>query len=109
MNISEFVVKNHFAETDKFDYSQGFNIAVGLSGWSENVENELPPEIGYIGYGGSLWSINDEGTLVDDWWDFETHTCSREELGLTDDESKAKFFPAKSLQRPYVEKFQKKF
>lgn len=108
MSISEFQVNNFFGEKDRFDYQQGFNIAVGLSGWNDIVEYELPPEIGYISYGASEWGIDDNGLLIDDWYDFESHTCTPEELGLTDDRSNATFYTVKPLQRAYVEKFQKK-
>ena len=96
MSIQEHTESNALAETDKFGYETGgFNIALAYSGYNNNYEYELPPEVGRIAFRAEEWGIHPNGT---GWYEtkyLDSHVCTREELGLEEDQTNAKFMPIK--------------
>ena len=93
--------EDHFSDTYKFGYDQGFNIAVAFTGYNNLRENELPPEIGYFRYRVWEWGYHSNNQT---YWGrhtvLDSHNCSREELGLDGDTEDATFMPVIESQRP---------
>ena len=80
--------EEYFPDTYKFGYEQGFNIAVGFSSY-DNVNNdreyELRPQIGYLRFRAKTWGMHENGTAWAEQKVFDSHVCTREELGLEGD------------------------
>ena len=53
----------------------------------------IPPNIGHIEIKSATWGLNEQEFPDIVLNTLKTHTCSIEELGLTDNDSKASFFP----------------
>ena len=75
------------AETDMFNYNNGFNIAVGFTAYDSNTEPILEPSIGELVFNHFTWGEMEDGTYGTTKPKIETHPCTREELGLTEDRS----------------------
>ena len=75
-------VKDHkYGPDEVFSQKQGFDIALTL--WYE-----VPPTIGEV-----IVEINSWTPEETNFYPIETHKCTSEELGLTDELEKARFFP----------------
>ena len=57
------VKDNLFGDEEKFTGSQGFNVAVALSGFDEEQDYLLDPSIGEIKFYFSEWDVYNNGTV----------------------------------------------
>ena len=90
--------EEYFAEEHKFGYKNGFNIAVAFTEYGNNREWELPKDVGTLRYRGYSWGEHANGTSWEKTEIFKGHECSREELGLEEDRTNAKFMPLPATQ-----------
>ena len=86
-----------FSDSDVFDASQGLKIAVAFTGYDNEQEYALPPEIGELTFQKYGWGLQENGESIIYREDIKTHICTDEELGINDDNSKdisnSQFFP----------------
>ena len=83
---TDYLGKNH-----RFTAKDGFMLAVGTT-----LPDGIPPNIGHIEIKSATWGLNELGFPEMVKKTLETHTCSIQELGLTDNDSKARLFPVKN-------------
>ena len=98
MERSDFDVKQSlreqfYTDADVFSYQNGFNIAVGLTAYDNEKEWILDPTYGELIIQRRGWVTKADGTFGKFSIPMETHVCTREELGLDEDRSQAKFMP----------------
>ena len=84
--------EDYFTVDDSFGADQGLNIAIAFTSLTDNLEYELPPEMGSIVFTVGQWGLDENGVFYGSETPLETHICSREELHLTEDTSNAKFY-----------------
>ena len=82
-------------DDDSFTYDMGLNIAVALTRYDSVVEPFDDPTVGQVVFNHYKWGPNpDPGEApFSGRYQLKSHYCTREELGLDDDKSKAGFYP----------------
>ena len=76
------------------DMSKNFNFAVAFTAYDNERENILDPSIGELVFKANQWGYDEDLEVYEETITLKSHTCSMEELGLTDSGSKArKFLP----------------
>ena len=98
MERSDFDIKQSekaqwFTDQDVFSYENGFNIAVGLTAYDNEKEWILDPTYGELIIQRRGWGTKADGTFGKFSTSMQTHVCTRDELGLDEDRSQAKFMP----------------
>ena len=80
---------NYFYSEDYiFSYEKnGLNLAVAFTAYDTETEPILDDSYGRLIFNAVEWGPNPDGTYYSRRTELETHTCSREELGITDDKS----------------------
>ena len=73
-----------FAETEVFNADQGLKVAIAFTGYDNEQEWILPPEIGTLIYQTYEWGIDENGDPRIILQDLDTHICTPEELNLTE-------------------------
>ena len=91
---------------DSFTYDMGLNIAVGLTRYDSDVEPFDDPTVGEVVFNHYKWGTAPDGQNFAGRYPLKSHRCTREELGLDDDKSKARFYPNTDSD---VEFYHKKF
>ena len=91
--------EGYFAETEFFDFSDGFVVAAGIfdatsSNRSRNTTDTIPPEIGAFGF--YIKRFGQAGGLY--WEPVETRWCTSEDFNLDPDEENpdSRFFKTKN-------------
>ena len=98
----------HFSDTDVIGAEQGMNIAVGFTAFDNNQEWILTPEYGELVFNSLSWGIHPNDTFYLERERLDTHRCTKEELGLTNDTSNAVFMPFIEKQKAHAEFYYKK-
>ena len=96
-------------DNDEFSYDMGFNFAIALTRYDSETEPFDDPTIGHIQFNHFKWGTNPDGTLFSGRYPIRSHMCTREELGLDGDKSKARFYPVTEGMLPNVDFYHKKF
>ena len=92
-DILETTKEDFFDDTHELTFEDGINFAVGLSSFDTNTEPILDPQYGELVFLKRRWKFSqEEGELEDHNEVINTHTCTREELGLDDSENSL-FYP----------------
>ena len=107
VDIALSVRDTFFGDDYTFKGSQGFNIAVALTGFDEVRESILSPDYANIKFEYSEWDILESGTIIDRVFYIESHPCSERELGLTGNHSS--FQPIHETSTAYVNLYKHKF
>ena len=84
----------------------GFNIAVALTRYDSDVEPFDDPTVGQVVFNHYKWGRNPDGTPFSGRYPINNHRCTRQELGLDGDKTKARFFPSSDAN---IEFYHKKF
>ena len=102
-----------YADTAVFDASQGLKIAVAFTGYDNEQEYALPPEIGELIFQNYQWGPDENGSFRIIQEDLETHVCTDEELGFNDENrngsASGNFFPIHEESYNVVKLYRKKF
>ena len=98
--------KNYFNETYVFDHDKGLNFAVGFTAFDTETEDILDPSYGRIAFIKHAWGTDENGVPFSVYEEIESHTCTKEELGLEGDNSR--FMPIEERNLRYVQMYQKK-
>ena len=93
----------HFSDTDVIGAEQGLNIAVGFTAFDNNQEWILTPQYGELVFNSLSWGSHPNGTFYLERERLDTHRCTREELGLTNDTSNAVFMPFRETQKEFMD------
>ena len=93
-------------DDDSFTYDMGFNIAVALTRYDSDLEPFDDPTVGQVVFNHYKWGTNPDGQNFAGRYPIPSHACTREELGLDGDKSKARFYPHTDSD---VELYHKKF
>ena len=94
--------ENFFTEEETFGADQGLQFAIAFT-------SELPPEVGTFAFSASEWGLDENGNFNYNEIPIESHTCSREELHLTEDTSNAKLFKPHSNNSQILSDYQENF
>ena len=94
---------------DIFSYQNGLNVAVAFTSYDSETEWILDPSYGELIFKHFSWGPTPDGGFFTKRERKESHICSREELGLTENKEKSKFMPLVSSDRGFVDAYQKKF
>ena len=86
-DIISFTQKKFFSYDYTFDNSQGLNIAIAFTAYDEETEDILDPSYGKIEFVRNRWGMDENGEIYNLFEHIETHMCTKEELGLTDDQN----------------------
>ena len=87
------VEENALTPDDRFTYKNGFNVAAAFTAYNGNTEWSLDPSYGELVIKHYAWGEREDGSYFAYRDPRPTHVCSREELGLEEDKTNAKFFP----------------
>ena len=75
IDVLESVRENYISDDDVFGSSQGFNIAIGFTGWGEPVEDLqtelLDKSYGEIKFMASEWSVNENREFTTNFYEIE--------------------------------------
>ena len=93
VDIVTMVNENALTSDYRFSYRNGFNVAAALTAYSSYPEVELDPTYGELVFKHYAWGNYEDGSTYSYREQRPTHVCSREELGLEEDQTNAKFFP----------------
>lgn len=93
IDILTTINENALTSEDQFTYRNGFNVAVAFTAYDSETEWALDPTYGELVFKHNTWGENDDGTFFSNRETKQSHICSQEELGLTEDKTNAKFFP----------------
>ena len=93
IKILSSIKDEYFDQLDVFDYSNGLNVAVGFTGFDNEVTWSLDPSFGTLEINSLQWGNSQTGQPYSNRVPLPTHRCTREELNLDGDGSKARFFP----------------
>ena len=75
-----------FTEEDKFNYDNGFNVAVAFTSYNNDEEWELDQAYGTLVFNSFEWGINPDGSLFSERKRLPSHPCSNREFGFDDEE-----------------------
>ena len=110
VDIMSTVDLNKFSPDDVFGSKNGFNLAIALTAYDNNPLPILDPTIGEIVFHHTTWGPNDNELIKLGVNSFESHTCSRAELGLEDSsDGSSRFFPIVESMKKEVDLYSKKF
>ena len=109
VDILSTVKDMHYSPEDEFSYKNGFNFAVAFTAYDSNPEPILDPTYGEIIFNHYEWGPQPDGSYMTERRRINSHTCSREELGLDGDPDKAKFLPVYEDSLDEVDFYSKKF
>ena len=98
----------HFDDDYVFDYDKGLNFAFAFTAYDDNPEPILNERIGRMQFNHFTWGAGDDGVFRVERSPIESHACTKEELGLEGDPTKATFLPVYESSLAEVEFFQKK-
>ena len=80
-----------------------------VSSYDVSIDTILDPRYGHIIFEYSTWGKNEDGTgFYIEKIPLNSHYCSQEELGLSEDKSKSKFLPIKDEFKQSLTFFQSK-
>ena len=105
VDIALSVKDNYFGDDYTFKGSQGFNVAVALTGFDEVRESILSPDYATIVFEYSEWDITEDGITFAEFL-IESHPCSEKELGLTGNHTN--FMPIHESSTAYVNLYKHK-
>ena len=103
VDILTQIYEKELTYDEDFSYQNGFNVAVAFAAYDGDTEWILDPTYGELDFNHFTWGPNLDGSFFTKRERKQSHICSREELGLTDDEEKAKFMPLVSSDRGFVD------
>ena len=98
-----------FTQHDIFSYENGLNIAVAFTAYDGDPVTLLDPTIGQVVFNHFYWGPQDDGTFGSERIPIKSHTCSRVELGLDQDEEGSRFLPIYETSKQEVEFYHRKF
>lgn len=78
---------------DIFGHQNGLNFGVAFSAYDGVTEPILDEKYGKLVFNEYTWGENEDGSFFVNYNPIPSHTCSPDELGLTEDRSQANFFP----------------
>jgi len=93
VDILSTVSELAFEETDLLTADHGLNFAIGFTAYNNEREWMLPPEYGELVFNSLSWGSHPNGTFYLERKRLQTHPCTKEELGLSEDKSGATFMP----------------
>ena len=109
VNILSTINDQFYSANDIFNFTEhGFNLAVAFTAYDSNPEPILDPTYGEIQFNKFRWGPSDDG-FGSGRIRIPSHSCSREELGLSFDRSKAMFMPVYAPSADEVKFYEKKF
>lgn len=107
VDILYAVRRDFFSDEQKFTGRQGFNVAVGLTGFDDVKENILLPEYAEIKFAYAAWSVKDDNIEYDGLHFIQSHPCTDAELGL-EGTGHAEFMPIQERSLAYVNLYKRK-
>lgn len=90
-NIMSTVNDYFFEDDEKFTFDNGLNIAIGFTAYDDDREVVLDPTYGELVWNSYTWGDRDDGKRIIERTPLEMHSCTDEELGLTEDKTNSKF------------------
>ena len=82
----------YWTDDDRFEYKDGFNVAVAFTAYDSNPEWILDKSYGELFFNHFQWGpVGD--TYITERKRLNHHTCSREELGLEGEVENSRFHP----------------
>ena len=99
--------KRHYDENYVFNYEQGMNLAFAFTAYDSETENILLPEYGKISFNRYSWGVRESGEYFVTVDEIQSHTCTREELGLNP-EIESSFYSYSDTDKTLINSYQKK-
>ena len=100
--ITERFYQEHFNDKDEVTTeTHNFNIAFGFVGFGESDYDGDISQYGHVSAFYKRWGHPEDGPGTT-YHKIETRPCTKEELGLTDDQSKSKFWAIKESNRAFL-------
>ena len=110
VDILSTIYDRYFTNEDVFNYENGFNVAAAFTKFNSDTEFILDPKYGELVFQHYFWGLQQDGKYRSGRERVKSmHNCTREELGLDGDKSKAKFKPSYVDNTDLVNTYQKKF
>ena len=97
-----------FTSEDVFSFENGFNFAIGFTAFDNEEEEILDPSYGELIVQTREWGVKPDGSFIREFNQLDTHLCSEEELGLSEDKSQATFMPIDENSETYIRTYRKK-
>ena len=95
VDILSTVYDRYFTQEDVFTYQNGFNVAAAFTKFNSDTEYLLDPTYGELVFQHYYWGLQQDGQYKSGRERINSmHNCTREELGMESDKTKAKFQPA---------------
>ena len=107
-DVRSVIHDQHFDRDFVFSSKNGLNLAVAFTAYDNEREWILEPAYGDLLIQSYEWGPNPDGTYITKRTPLNTHVCTREELGINEDRSKARFLPLRELEGEIVELYQRK-
>ena len=109
-DVFTYTSKEFFADKDRFAFENGFNVAVAFTSFGSSTEWQLDSTVGELRFRASEWGFDEDGNPK---WNndliLDSAVCTKEELGIGEDQTNAKFMPIVERSRHYMELYQEKF
>ena len=84
VDIMQSTIDSFFEDDYEFSHSQGLNFAIAFTAFDNIEEPILDPSLGKVIFNSFTWGEYANGTFFTTREEIESHTCSREELGLVE-------------------------
>ena len=109
VDLKKMTTTNALTSEDQFDYTNGFNFAVGLVTYDGNRESEEDPTIGELVFNHYKWGLDKDGNYFSGRYRINSHRCTPEELGLGQTARNFSMFPIETNFSRDIDLYQKKF
>lgn len=96
-------------DEDIFTYENGLNFAMAFTAYDGETEPFDDPTIGQLVFNHYKWGVDSDGKPFSGRYPIKSHKCTREELGLDGDPTKAKFHTVQDGMRENIDFYHKKF
>ena len=93
VNILSTTNRLFYNDEDEFTFANNFNVAVAFTAYDDKEEWILDPTYGTLRFVEYSWEESEDQKLILNRIPLETEICTAEQLGLTEDSSKAEFLP----------------
>ena len=98
----------YYGSDFRFEYKDGFNVAVAFTAYDTDPEWILDESIGEIYFNHFQWGLVN-GEFKTERKRLNHHNCTREELGLEGEPKNHRFFPLHAASEEVVDFYSKKF
>lgn len=102
VDVMGALIDHYYSETDRFNATNGFFVAAGLTNYDSNTTLTEEKRFGELVFEHYGWGNHISGSKP-----LKHHFCSDEELGLTDSKTSLTY-PMVELQKDFVESYKNK-